>query len=133
MILLRRLGRADHGGMGALIVDDNEDMRSLVRILLDLDPELEVVAEAADACEAIAAWREHKPDAIVLDQRLPHATGLEIAEYILREDPGTPIVLFSAYLDYDAVSKAEELGVRACLSKDQVSRLPSLLAQHRRR
>ena len=118
--------------MGALIVDDNEDMRSLVRLMVELDPDLEVAAEAADACEAIRLWRAHRPTSVVLDQQLPSAPGLDVAEYMLREDPGVPIVLFSAYLDDAAIERAESLGV-ACLSKDQVTRLPGLLALHRRR
>ncbi|HYD09614.1 MAG TPA: hypothetical protein VEA78_05875, partial [Acidimicrobiales bacterium] len=64
--------------------------------------------------------------------QLPSATGLDVAEVILREDPTTPIVLFSAYLDDAAVARAERLGVRACLGKDQVVRIPELLALHRR-
>ena len=119
--------------MGALIVDDNEDMRSLVRLMVELDPDLEVAAEAADACEAIHAWRTHRPDAVVLDQQLPSASGLDVAEVMLREDPTTPIVLFSAYLDDAAIARAEALGVLACVSKDQVALLPGLLARHRRR
>ena len=118
--------------MGALIVDDNEDMRSLVRVLIDLAPDIDVVAEAADGCQAVKAWRDHHPDAIVLDLHMPGATGLEVAEYILHEDPTQPIVLFSAFLDDATVTAAEELGVSACLDKDQVARLPALLAQHRR-
>ena len=133
MVLFRRTRKADEHQMGALIVDDNEDMRSLVRLMVELDPDLEVAAEASDACEAIHAWREHRPSSVVLDQQLPSATGLDVAAVMLREDPTTPIVLFSAYLDDAAIARAEALGVRACLSKDQVSRLPGLLARHRRR
>lgn len=118
--------------MGALIVDDNEDMRSLVRLMVELDPDLEVAGEAADACEALAAWRRHRPTSVVLDQQLPGAAGLDVAEVMLREDPDMPIVLFSAYLDDAAIARAEELGVLACLPKDQVQRLPELLARTRR-
>ena len=133
MVLLCCLDRADDGPVGALIVDDNEDMRSLVRLMVELDPDLEVAAEAADACEALQAWRTHRPDSVVLDQQLPSASGLDVAEVMLREDPTTPIVLFSAYLDDAAIARAEALGVLACVSKDQVARLPGLLARHRRR
>jgi len=119
--------------VGSLIVDDNEDMRALVRILLDLTPDIAVVAEAADGCQAVAAWREHEPDSIVLDQDMPGATGLEVAEYILHQDPTMPIVLFSAYLDDATVTAAEHLGIRACVDKDQLIRIPELLALHRRR
>ena len=133
MVLFRCSPRADDQVVGALIVDDNEDMRSLVRLMVELDPDLEVAAEAADACEALAAWRRHRPTSVVLDQQLPSAAGLDVAEVMLREDPGMPIVLFSAYLDDAAIARAESLGVLACLPKDQVTRLPGLLARHRRR
>lgn len=133
MVLFFRSDRADETHVGALIVDDNEDMRSLVRVLIDLDPDNDVVAEAADGCEAVRAWREHHPDAIVLDHHMPGATGLEVAEYILHQDPTTPIVLFSAYLDDATVATAERLGIRACVDKDQIARIPALLSLHRRR
>jgi DNA-binding NarL/FixJ family response regulator len=133
MVLFCVPSRAEDLSMGALIVDDNEDMRSLVRLLVELDPDLEVAAEAADACEALVAWRRHRPTSVVMDQQLPSAAGLDVAEMLLREDPGLPIVLFSAYLDDAAIERAQALGIRACISKDQVARLPELLAQHRRR
>ena len=133
MVLSRPSLTADQPTVGALIVDDNEDMRSLVRLMVELDPDLDVVAEAADACEAMEAWRRHRPDSVVLDQQLPSAAGLDVAEAMLREDPSTPIVLFSAYLDDAAIARAERLGVRACLPKDQVVQLPGLLSLHRRR
>lgn len=118
--------------MGALIVDDNDDMRSLVRLLIDLDPRLEVVGEADDGESALEAWRRLRPDSVVLDQHLPSGNGLDIAEIILLEEPGTAIVLFSAYLDDEALARAERLGVRACLSKDQASQIPALLVRHSR-
>lgn len=132
MVLLLAFMHADEDHVGALIVDDNEDMRSLVRLLIDLHPELEVTAEADDGTSALEAWRRVRPDVVVLDQQLPGGEGLDVAEIMLLEDPTTAIVLFSAYLDDDALARADRLGVRACLSKDQATEIPALLARHRR-
>jgi DNA-binding NarL/FixJ family response regulator len=117
----------------ALVVDDNEDMRRLVRLLVDLTAGTEVVAEATDGAEAIERWRAHRPDVVVLDYRLPDRNGLDVAEQILGEDPGAAIVLFSAFLDDSTLARADRLGVRECVSKDDVKRLPELVLRHGRR
>jgi DNA-binding NarL/FixJ family response regulator len=114
-----------------LIVDDDDDMRFLLRVLIETANEgLIVAAEASSADEAIDRWREHQPDVIVLDNRMPGRTGLEAAAEILAEQPDQSIILFSAYLDDDTLTRAEELGVRACLSKDHYDQLPAALWQH---
>jgi len=111
-----------------LIVDDDEDMRFLLRVLIEAANEgLSIAAEASSGDEAIAQWREHHPDVVVLDNRMPDRTGLEIAAEILAEHPGQSIILFSAYLDDDTVARADELGVRDCLSKDDYDELPAAL------
>ena len=112
----------------ALIVDDDEDMRFLLRVLIEAANEgLTIAAEASNGHEAIAQWREHQPDVIVLDHRMPDRTGLEVAAEILAEHPDQSIILFSAYLDEETIARAGELGVRACLSKDDYDELPAAL------
>ncbi|MCU1373157.1 MAG: Response regulator containing a CheY-like receiver domain and an DNA-binding domain [Actinomycetia bacterium] len=115
----------------ALIVDDDDDMRFLVRVLIEAANEgLAVAAEARNAEEAVDRWREHQPDVIVLDNRMPGRSGLEVAAEILAEQPDQSIILFSAYLDDETVRRAGTLGVRACLSKDHYDQLPAALWQH---
>lgn len=111
-----------------LIVDDDDDMRFLLRVLIEAANEgLIVTAEATNASEAVEQWREHRPDVIVLDNRMPGRSGLEVAEEILHEAPEQSIILFSAFLDDATVDRAAALGVRACLPKDQYDELPSAL------
>jgi DNA-binding NarL/FixJ family response regulator len=101
-----------------LIVDDEEDMRVLLRNLITLANDgMSVAAEAGDGEEAIHRWREDRPEIVLLDQRMPGLTGLATAERILAEDPDQAVVLFTAFLDPDVAASAERLGVRACLSK----------------
>ena len=112
----------------ALIVDDDDDMRFLVRVIIEAANEgLTVAAEARNANEAVERWRELQPDVIVLDNRMPGRSGLDVAAEILAEDPYQSIILFSAFLDDDTTTRAGELGVRACLSKDHYDELPAAL------
>ena len=112
----------------ALIVDDDEDMRFLLRAVIERANEgLQVAGEAGGADEAIAQWRSLSPDVIVLDHRMPGTTGLQVAEMILAEHPDQSIILFSAYVDDDLLERANEVGIRACISKDRYDDIPDAL------
>src|SRR5438067_13228847 len=79
-----------------LIVDDEDDMRALLRATLELaDARLSVAAEAVDGEDAVAKWREARPDVVVIDQRMPHTSGLEAAKRILDEDPDQAVVVLT--------------------------------------
>lgn len=111
-----------------LIVDDDEDMRFLLRAVIERANEgLQVAAEAGGADEALTQWRAVQPDVVLLDHRMPGMTGIEVAARILAEHPEQSIILFSAYLDDDLVSKADALGIRACISKDRYDDIPDAL------
>jgi DNA-binding NarL/FixJ family response regulator len=114
----------------ALIVDDDDDMRFLVRMTIEVaNHGLSVAGEASSGDEALASIDADRPGVVVLDYRMPGMSGLETAEAILANDPDQPIVLFSAYLDTDTVDRAKQLGVRTCLAKTEVDRLPETLWQ----
>ena len=115
--------------MGAFIVDDEEDLRFLVRAALSRYGELYVAGEAADGESAVASVTEVGPDVVVLDQMMPGIDGLETARRILEVRPEQRIVLFTAFLDETLRSAAEAVGVRACMSKSQMKELPALLLE----
>ncbi len=114
--------------MRVLIVDDEEDMRALVRATIEIANEgLKVAGEASDGDTAINIVREQRPEVVVLDQRMPGSSGLDTARRILSEHPDQAIVLFSSFLDRDVINTAEHLGVRMCLSKDEIRSLPEVI------
>ena len=120
--------------MRALVVDDDEDMRDLIRTFIDRSAaNVRVSAVASDGDEALKLWRDDKPDVVVLDMRMPDMSGLDVAQAILAEDPTQPIVLFSAYLHPGVLGAAERLGVSECVQKDDLRRLPEVLERHGRR
>lgn len=117
-----------------LIVDDELDMRMLVRIVIEMaNHGLTIVGEAADGAEALRVWRDLDgppvPDVIILDNRMPGLSGLEVAAQILEERPGQLIVLYSAYLDSEVRASAAALGITRCVSKQDLDRLPALIQE----
>lgn len=119
-------GRAQQGN--TLIVDDEEDMRLLLRFTIDRANEgLKVIREAASGEEALAIRGDLDVDVIVLDHRMPGLTGMETAEALLARDPDLPIVLYSAFVDDELAARAERVGIRRCVKKGDVGNLISTL------
>src|SRR4051812_8907973 len=110
-----------------LIVDDEPHMRELVVHMLGATRH-EVVGEAADGDAALALWREHDPDLIILDHMLPAMSGLEVARIMLAEKPHQPIILFTAFPDRVLFGDAEQVGVAACVAKTDLESLPGVIA-----
>ena len=114
--------------MRVLIVDDEEDMRALVRATIEIANDgLTVAAEAPDGETAMNLVRSERPEVVVIDHRMPGSTGLDTARRILAEHPDQAIVLFSSYLDRDVLLTAERLGIRVCLAKDDIRHLPDVI------
>ncbi len=80
-----------------LLADDHALVRGGIRRILDAEPDLEVVAEAADGAEAIEQARAHRPDLAVLDVSMPRMTGLQAAREIQRRVPETRILMLSMH------------------------------------
>lgn len=101
-----------------LIADDQELLRGAFRLLIDSDPGLLVVGEAADGRAAIAASRELTPDIILMDVRMPGVDGIE-ATRVISADPHGPRIIVLTMFDEDAhVYGALRAGASAFLLKN---------------
>ncbi len=106
-----------------LVVEDDPDIRLLLRFEFDRDPDLQIQGEAAEAESAIALARSIQPALVVLDHRLAgEMTGLEAAPRIKALVPGARIVLFSASEELRVPSRAEP-AIDAFLMKTEIARL----------
>ena len=88
----------ESGRARVLVVDDKSDIRRLLVTRLGLDPDLEVVGEAANGVEAIARVRELAPEVVVLDLQMPVMSGEEVIPIVRSVEPRARIVVFSAYV-----------------------------------
>lgn len=79
-----------------LVVDDDPDLRFLLRVALDRRGESVVIAEASNGREAIDAARAHQPDVIILDEMMPVMTGMEALPELRSAAPNSRIVVYSA-------------------------------------
>lgn len=105
-----------------VVVEDEPDMRTLIRITLAGDPRLEVVGQAASAEEALALVRTCEPGLIVLDHTIEGTmTGLEAAPLLKHAAPNAKILLFTAY-DLATEARAEP-AIDGYLRKDQFAEL----------
>jgi two-component system response regulator NreC len=100
-----------------MIADDHPLVRSGLRGLLERDGEFQVVAEAADGCEAIDLALLHKPDVILLDVGMPRLSGPDAAQSISQKIPATRIVMLSMHSDEAYVLRALKAGARGYLLK----------------
>lgn len=99
-----------------LLADDEDLIRGALASLLDLEHDLQVVAQAATTTDAIALTREHRPDIAVLDLEMPPADGLHAAETIRAELP-TRIVLVTRHARPGVLRRALAAGVAGFVPK----------------
>jgi DNA-binding NarL/FixJ family response regulator len=101
-----------------LIVDDHSVVRQGLRMFLELDPELEIIGEAADGAEALRRARQLKPDVILMDLLMPQMDGIAATAAIRRELPETEVVALTSVLEDVSVFDAIRAGAIGYLLKD---------------
>jgi two-component system NarL family response regulator len=104
-----------------LIVDDHEDIRLLLRMVLGAESDITVTGEAADGLEAIDAYVDLQPAVIVLDEMMPGMRGLDVVRTLRDRGDEPRVVLCSAHLDTRVRAEASELGVDRCVSKNDMN------------
>jgi two-component system nitrate/nitrite response regulator NarL len=99
-----------------LIIDDSAAVRQGLRALVETDASLRAVGEASNATEGLELARTLSPDLILLDNEMPGMRGIELLPVLLRELPGTRVVMFT--LSPAISDEAQTLGASAVVSKD---------------
>ena len=113
-----------------LIVDDSASMRRLIRMGIETDPRIEVVAEAGSAREAREAVNQHAPDVMTLDVMMPEMDGLEFLRRLMRARP-MPVLMVSSLTGKgsEEAIRALSLGAVDCLEKPRFGSAGRLYAQ----
>src|SRR5437764_1188963 len=103
--------------MRVLVADDHGIVRSGIRLLLERQPDIEVVAEAADGAEAVAQALKSRPDLCILDVGMPRLTGLQAAREIRSHVPDARVLMLSMHDDEHYLFEALKAGASGYVLK----------------
>lgn len=101
-----------------LLADDHKLMRSGLRLLIEQQPDLSVVGEAADGREAVALAKSLRPDVAVMDISMPNLNGIEAAHQITQSHAELAVIVLSMHPDESYVLRALKAGAKGYLLKD---------------
>jgi DNA-binding NarL/FixJ family response regulator len=99
------------------IVEDDDEVRSLLELMLDLDGRFEHVGSAVDGHAGVSLVTDEQPDAVILDLEMPGLAGLDAIGLIGLRAPNTRILVFSAFPDPITLLDVLRLGADAYLDK----------------
>jgi two-component system, NarL family, response regulator LiaR len=101
-----------------LVADDHAVVRQGLRTFLELQEDIEVVADVADGRQALVAVAEHDPDVVLMDLVLPEVDGVEAIRRIASQQPRIRVIALTSFLDDDKVFPAVRAGAAGYLLKD---------------
>ena len=101
-----------------LIADDHAVVRQGLRTFLDLQDDIEVVAEAGDGAQALAAAEQHTPDVALIDLVMPNVDGIEAIRGLRERVPTARAIVLSSFIDDEKLLPAVRAGAAGYLLKD---------------
>lgn len=101
-----------------LLIDDHSLLRSGIRLLLEKQPDFEVVAEAGDGIEGVKRAQQHQPDVILLDLNMPGLSGLETLQLLTQDNPATAVIILTVSEEAEELAQALRDGARGYLIKN---------------
>jgi DNA-binding NarL/FixJ family response regulator len=105
------------GGISVLVADDARDVRMMLRLSLERDGDITVIAQAADGEEAVRLAGDHQPDVVILDLSMPGGAGMETLAAVHSAAPGSKIIVVSGHDRTHASDLALAAGASAYIEK----------------
>jgi DNA-binding NarL/FixJ family response regulator len=101
-----------------LVADDQQLLRAGFRVILEAEPDIEVVGEAVDGVEAVEVAGSTRPDVVLMDIRMPRLDGLAATEQLMRRPDPPRVVVLTTFDQNDYVVRALKAGAYGFLLKD---------------
>ena len=106
-----------------LLADDHEIFRNGLSTLINSEPDMEVVGEAANGEQVVSMVKDLDPDVLIMDIRMPKLNGIDSAKILLEKNPDMRILIFSLYDNVEYVVQALSLGAKGYLLKDTSNKI----------
>lgn len=119
-----------------LVADDHAIVRDGLRLLLDAEADLSVVAEAADGREAVQKAKENAPDVVIMDIGMPELNGIDATSKIRQRSPSTQVIILSMYSTGEHIVRALKAGalgylLKASAGRELINAVRMVHAKHR--
>ena len=102
-----------------LLAEDQTMLRGALAALLDLEPDITVIAQAANGREALKLARLHTPDVVITDIEMPERTGLELADDLRHSTPSPHVIILTTFARAGYLRRALDAGARGYMLKDR--------------
>jgi DNA-binding NarL/FixJ family response regulator len=110
---------AEPAQIDVVLVEDNEIFREALELMLDVTPDIRVVASVGNGEAALEACPRADPDVVLVDYRLPGLDGVETTAAIRGACPDAAVVVLTATAESEEIAALLEAGAVACLTKDR--------------
>jgi len=105
-----------------LIADDHTTVLAGLASIIGMQPDMVVVAEAANGRQSVDLWRKHRPDVTLLDLRMPVLDGVGVIDEIRKEDTSARIIMLTTYDTDNEIYRAIKAGAKGYVLKANASR-----------
>lgn len=111
--------------MKVLVVDDDRLVSGSLKTILEADGDITVVGTLNSGAQAVEKYGELKPDVLLMDIRMDGLTGLDVAEILLKKDPGAKILFLTTFSDNEYIIKALKIGAKGYILKQNFESIVS--------
>jgi DNA-binding NarL/FixJ family response regulator len=105
-----------------LLADDQPTVRKGLRMRLSVEPELDVVGEAADGASAVSLAKDLAPDVVLMDVEMPGLDGISATEQLRQEAPNCSVIVLTIHDDARTRERAHNAGAAAFVAKQEIDR-----------
>lgn len=113
--------------MKILIIDDDRLIGTSLKMIVEAEPEMEVVAIGTDGTQALPLYQLHQPDILLMDIRMEVMNGIEAGRQVLAHDPEANILYLTTFADDEYIVQALQMGAGGYILKQHFESLPTAL------